>query len=72
MVFLPRIQGAFALFAGIVASLKSLLSDEDTTVRQKSTECLFVIAGEKNSMTSKWTKADSLYTHIPSALVSTV
>ncbi|KAL3841941.1 hypothetical protein ACJMK2_020018 [Sinanodonta woodiana] len=30
---------------GIAASLKKLLSDPDITVRQKSTECLFIIAG---------------------------
>ncbi|KAK3585445.1 hypothetical protein CHS0354_020166 [Potamilus streckersoni] len=30
---------------GIAESLKKLLSDPDITVRQKSTECLFVIAG---------------------------
>lgn len=31
------------LFSGIAESLKKLLTDPDTTVRQKSTECLFVI-----------------------------
>ncbi|ESP02559.1 hypothetical protein LOTGIDRAFT_224792 [Lottia gigantea] len=36
---------ATALREGIVESLKNLLSDPDITVRQKSTECLFVIAG---------------------------
>ncbi len=36
---------ATALREGIVESLKSLLNDEDITVRQKSTECLFVLAG---------------------------
>ena len=29
----------------IAGSLKNLLADSDATVRQKSTECLFVIAG---------------------------
>ncbi len=36
---------ATALREGIVESLKALLKDEDITVRQKSTECLFVLAG---------------------------
>ena len=31
---------------GIVESLKKLLTDSDITVRQKSTECFYVIAGE--------------------------
>ena len=31
--------------SGIALSLKNLLADKDITVRQKSTECLFVIAG---------------------------
>ena len=31
--------------SGIASSLKKLLTDSDTTVRQKSTECLYVIAG---------------------------
>jgi len=30
--------------SGIVESLKSLLCDDDLTVRHKSTECLYVIA----------------------------
>ncbi|WAR03909.1 RSP14-like protein [Mya arenaria] len=34
---------AEALNVGIAESLKNLLTDTDTTVRQKSTECLFVI-----------------------------
>lgn len=34
---------AEALRVGIAGSLKKLLSDKDTTVRQKSTECLYVI-----------------------------
>ena len=33
-------------FSGIAGSLKKLLVDEDLTVRQKATECLFVIAGQ--------------------------
>ena len=33
-------------FAGIAGSLKKLLTDGDLTVRQKATECLFVIAGQ--------------------------
>ena len=36
---------AEALRVGIATSLKELLSDPDLTVRQKATECLFVIAG---------------------------
>ncbi|PVD33684.1 hypothetical protein C0Q70_04942 [Pomacea canaliculata] len=36
---------AEALRVGIPSSLKNLLSDPDLTVRQKSTECLYVIAG---------------------------
>ncbi|XP_050407994.1 radial spoke head 14 homolog [Patella vulgata] len=36
---------ATALREGIAESLKKLLCDPDITVRQKSTECLFVIAG---------------------------
>lgn len=36
---------AEALRVGIAVSLKNLLIDPDLTVRQKSTECLFVIAG---------------------------
>ncbi|KAL8561932.1 hypothetical protein ACOMHN_001258 [Nucella lapillus] len=36
---------AEALRVGIAASLKQLLTDPDLTVRQKATECLFVIAG---------------------------
>jgi len=36
---------AEALRVGIAQSLKNLLIDKDLTVRQKSTECLFVIAG---------------------------
>lgn len=31
---------------GIIISLKKLLGDKDITVRQKSTECLYVIAGK--------------------------
>lgn len=36
---------AAALREGIAGSLKNLLSDSDLTVRQKSTECLYVMAG---------------------------
>ena len=36
---------ATALREGIATSLKQLLTDPDITVRQKSTECLYVIAG---------------------------
>lgn len=36
---------AAALREGIASSLKKLLADSDLTVRQKSTECLYVIAG---------------------------
>lgn len=36
---------AEALRAGIATSLKELLTDPDSTVRQKATECLYVIAG---------------------------
>jgi len=36
---------AAALREGIAGSLKTLLSDGDLTVRQKSTECLYVMAG---------------------------
>lgn len=36
---------AAALREGIAGSLKKLLSDADLTVRQKSTECLYVMAG---------------------------
>ena len=31
---------------GIAESLRKLLTDPDLTVRQKATECLFVIGGE--------------------------
>lgn len=33
------------LYTGTAESLKKLLSDTDLTVRQKATECLFVIGG---------------------------
>ena len=33
-------------FTGIAASLKSLLTDSDITVRQKSTECLYVLGSK--------------------------
>lgn len=36
---------AEALRVGIAKSLKGLLTDEDSTVRQKATECLYVMAG---------------------------
>lgn len=36
-----------ANISGIAVSLKNLLTDPDTTVRQKATECLYVI-GCKN------------------------
>ena len=35
---------------GIAESLKKLLTDADTTVRQKSTECLYVIGCKKNML----------------------
>jgi len=33
-----------SLFSGIVESLRNLLKDDDVTVRQKSTECLYVMS----------------------------
>ena len=36
----------FILKSGIAESLKVLLTDGDLTVRQKATECLFVIGGK--------------------------
>jgi hypothetical protein len=36
------------MFLGITISLKKLLADKDITVRQKSTECLYVIAGKQS------------------------
>ncbi|XP_064603324.1 LOW QUALITY PROTEIN: radial spoke head 14 homolog [Liolophura sinensis] len=38
---------AEALRTGVIQSLKDLLIDSDVTVRQKSTECLYVIAGHE-------------------------
>lgn len=40
-------------FKGIAESLKSLLTDGDLTVRQKATECLFVIGGNKYTLYCK-------------------
>ena len=36
----------FVFFTGIAVSLKKLLTDPDITVRQKATECLFVIGSK--------------------------
>ena len=38
------VLSAVSLVAGIVQSLRNLLKDEDITVRQKSTECLYVMS----------------------------
>lgn len=43
---------AEALRVGIAESLKKLLTDPDITVRQKSTECLFVIGGHSIGRTA--------------------
>jgi len=43
----------FSLYAGLVATLKHLLVDNDVTIRHKATECLFVIAGETEDIMRK-------------------
>jgi len=39
-----HLYSTVSLVAGIVISLRNLLKDDDITVRQKSTECLYVMS----------------------------
>lgn len=47
IIIYMKIKIPWFWFKGIAESLKSLLTDGDLTVRQKATECLFVIGGNK-------------------------